>query len=387
MLELCGQVCVIGEGTVLIPPEEFMDDKDIDGVMIPNTVTGIGRRAFARCRQLIGAEIPESVITIGPSAFEECGLTEITIPDSAKEIGRWAFAGCRDLSAAALGSSVEKIGREAFIGCGLAGLNIPASAAQIGAGAFAFCPGLTHISVSPGNRRYKSVRGVLFSKSGKKLVCCPAGRGRTQRRERRVSYKIPDWTAEIGDEAFAGCEYLGGVRIPDSVVKIGKEAFCGCGFSRAAIPDSVTKIGPCAFGWCPSLARIEVGPGNGYYSSEGGVLFGGDGTVLICCPAGKRGTYTAPAHTAEIGKLAFCGCSRLTRVTFPAPVAVIRRSAFSRCRGIACVTIENPDCVIENASDTLPRSALIRGFAGSSAERFAKAGGMRFSALRAAGRS
>lgn len=133
MLELCGQVCVIGEGTVLIPPEEFMDDKDIDGVMIPNTVTGIGRRAFARCRQLIGAEIPESVITIGPSAFEECGLTEITIPDSAKEIGRWAFAGCRDLSAAALGSSVEKIGREAFIGCGLAGLNIPASAAQIGA--------------------------------------------------------------------------------------------------------------------------------------------------------------------------------------------------------------------------------------------------------------
>ena len=52
-------------------------------VVIPDSVTIIGRNAFERCRSLTSVTIPNSVTSIGSGAFYGCsGLTSITIPDS-----------------------------------------------------------------------------------------------------------------------------------------------------------------------------------------------------------------------------------------------------------------------------------------------------------------
>ncbi|MBP1561360.1 MAG: leucine-rich repeat domain-containing protein [Oscillospiraceae bacterium] len=86
-------VTVIGEST-------FVDyrsgltiiGKNLKSVIIPNSVTEIGDKAFAGCSSLASINIPDSITEIGGWAFEGCSnLTSITIPDSVTEIGGHAF--------------------------------------------------------------------------------------------------------------------------------------------------------------------------------------------------------------------------------------------------------------------------------------------------------
>ena len=66
------------------------------------------------------------------------------------------------------------------------------------------------------------------------------------------------------------------------VTSIGGSAFYVCtSLASVTIPDSVTSIGESAFWGCSSLTSIEVGKGNSEYSSEDGVLFDKNKTVLI----------------------------------------------------------------------------------------------------------
>jgi len=149
---------------------------------------------------------------------------------------------------------------------------------------------------------------------------------------------------KIGDDAFYRCRSLTSVTIPDSVTSIGGWVFSGCSsLTSVTIPDSVTSIGYGAFSGCSSLTSIEVGKGNSEYSSEDGVLFDKNKTVLIQFPAGKSGHYTIPDSVTSIGKSAFKNCSSLTSVTIPDSFTSIWSWAFQYCSSLTSITI--PDSV------------------------------------------
>jgi hypothetical protein len=68
------------------------DNEYIKGIILPPTLTSIGRIAFFGCRYLTGVTIPNSVTSIEDSAFEGCsGLASVTIPGSVSSIGKHAF--------------------------------------------------------------------------------------------------------------------------------------------------------------------------------------------------------------------------------------------------------------------------------------------------------
>ena len=80
-------------------------------------VAAIGERAF-KGRNIIGVTIPASVTGICDSAFMDCsGLRAVKIPDSVVSIGASAFSGCSSLVCADIGKKVNAIGELAFEHC------------------------------------------------------------------------------------------------------------------------------------------------------------------------------------------------------------------------------------------------------------------------------
>jgi len=150
---------------------------------------------------------------------------------------------------------------------------------------------------------------------------------------------IPTSVTSINSYAFRGFINLTSIIIPDSVTSIGWWSFPGSGLTSVTIPNSVTSIGEGAFARCGSLTVIDVTPGNTAYSSEDGVLYNEDKTILVQYPGGKTGAFTIPDNVTTIGKNAFDLCASLTDVTIPAGVTSIGQYAFYNCSSLTSVTI------------------------------------------------
>ena len=107
---------------------------DLTSVVIPNTVTKIGNRAFSD-NQLTNVSIPNSVTSIGDRAFNTIQLTNISIPNSVTKIGEDAFSN-NQLTTVVIPNTVTEIGLSAFASNQLTNVSIPNSVTSIGERAF-----------------------------------------------------------------------------------------------------------------------------------------------------------------------------------------------------------------------------------------------------------
>ncbi|MEE1005332.1 MAG: leucine-rich repeat domain-containing protein, partial [Bacteroidaceae bacterium] len=125
---------------------------EITNLIIPNSVTSIGRCAFYGCSGLTSVTIPNSVTSIGNKAFCYCsGLTSVTIGNSVTSIGQDAFNGCTNLASVNIPNSVKSIGPSAFSGCSsLTSITIPNSVTIINQEAFLDCTSLTSVIIGNG---------------------------------------------------------------------------------------------------------------------------------------------------------------------------------------------------------------------------------------------
>ena len=93
--ELSGTYSV-KEGTRIICDSAFSFCRSLSEIVIPSSVTSIGKGAFSYCVSLSEIVIPSSVTSIGKGAFSCCdSLSEIVIPSSVASIGDSAFYRCK----------------------------------------------------------------------------------------------------------------------------------------------------------------------------------------------------------------------------------------------------------------------------------------------------
>ena len=135
---------------------------------------------------------------------------------------------------------------------------------------------------------------------------------------------------EIGAFAFYGCRNLTSVIIPDIIIpggtiSIEKGTFENCGLTSIVIPKSVVNIGDRAFS-CENLTSIDVDRDNPNYSSENGILFNKDKTILIQYPKGKKDIeYVIPDGIEDIGNM---DCRNLSSITIPENIKKLKAEFF-----------------------------------------------------------
>ena len=253
----------------------YSNHESIKNVIIENGITSIGGGVFQGCSSLTSITIPNSVTKIGDSAFRDCSsLTSITIPNGVTSIEQFAFSGCSSLVSVTIPNSVMSIGRCAFDNC-----------------------------------------------------------------SSLISITIPNSVTSIESHTFNGCSSLTNVFIPNSVTSIEQFAFSGCSsLVSITIPNSVISIDKYAFSNCSNLKNISVDVNNEYYSSENGILFNKDKSILIQYAVGKNDTqYTIPNSVTSIGDYAFSRSSKLTSIAIPNSITSICYCAFSYCSSLTDV--------------------------------------------------
>lgn len=301
-------------GTVTaVADSTFVGCSSLTAFTIPSGVTAVGASAFSGCTELKSVEIPESVTSIDKSAFAFCSsLTGVIIPSKVVEISDNTFSSCTSLTDVTIPSGVTTIGSSAFAGCtSLSGINLPSGLKVLGSYSFSGCIALANVT-------------------------------------------LPNGLNEIGSSAFNRCASITAIVIPETVTKIGSGAFNDCtALTAVSIPRAVNSIGSGVFSGCTALESITVDENNLFYSSESGVLFNKNKTVIIQYPVGCKATeYEIPDSVINIESSAFSGCTALTAVTVgeDSKLENIGFGAFSGCSGLKLVGLPLSLKRIENSA-------------------------------------
>ncbi|MBQ8764294.1 MAG: leucine-rich repeat protein [Clostridia bacterium] len=168
---------------------------------------------------------------------------------------------------------------------------------------------------------------------------------------------IPDTVKYLKYDTFSGCSKLKSVDIPDSVEYIGSSVFRNCtALETLNIGKSVEYIDDNAFRDEKGLGlkEITVDPENQYFSSENGVLYNKDKTVLIKYPtSNERKVFEIPEGVETIGDDSFKNCKSIRKVILPTTTKTIENGAFT--------SATNLDEVVLNEGLT----TVLGGFGGS----------------------
>jgi len=361
------------------------ENTEITDLVIPNSVTSIGRYAFYGCTNLSSISLPNSIryiyskafdntlwynnqpdgvlylgnyvygykgqmsegtsvvlkegsTMISYAAFDGCSrLTSITIPNSVTSIGDYAFRGCSSLASIIVSNNVTHIGDYAFDGTPWL-KNQPDGLLYIGKIAYKFIgtmPANASVVIKDGTTQ---IANKAFSGcSGLKFITIPnsvtsIGEEVFKDCSNLASITIPNSVTRIGYSAFSGCRVLSSINIPDGVTSIGRETFKDCSnLASITIPNSVTRIDYSAFENCRVLSSINIP--DGVTTIESRTFRGCYGLTSV----------SIPNSVTNIMGDAFYGCSDLPSVTIPNGVTNIGEYAFYGCSGLTSITI--PDGV------------------------------------------
>lgn len=120
--------------------------------------------------------------------------------------------------------------------------------------------------VSDTHPEYISVDGVLYSRDGKTLVCCPPGR--------MGVFAIPEGVETIGSYAFVN-SYLTAVEIPGSVRTIQRLAFANMmSMQTLEIPPTVETVEAEAIGQMKGLPDIRLRVTEGSAAAQAAAEYG-----------------------------------------------------------------------------------------------------------------
>lgn len=360
-----------------------------------NKETGhIAKEAF-KDKPITDIKLPDTLTTIGVNAFANTKVTVVTIPDNVTAIGKGAFDDTENLvlkgSGAALDEYISQSQNIKFIPYG---------------------PGLTAYHnleiLNDGNGSLSVGRSGMYKNGAKINIQAKAKSGYSFKNwtllgegsidnvyDMETVFNMPDVDTSIKVnfeksqlviENGVVLKYYGGgnLVIPEEwgkngqddpnkvpVTSISSDVFYQAGNPTSIqIPKTIVNIPSSTFhqytnNYCSNLTSIEVDKDNPNYSSENGVLFNKDKSVLIKYPSNKKDinyqipdsvksisdnafyqnrnltNLVLPNGLIDIGNQAFYGCNKLTSINLPDTLTTIGSYTFYNCTSMTNLVIPN----------------------------------------------
>ena len=309
------------DGTVLLffPKGRKTESGEYD---IPDTVTTISDGAFKGMHHITTIVIDNTVTYIGKNAFANSGsLTTLEFAegnDDAKLIiDESAFAGCGAITRVSLPARTQKVADKAFYNVSMTSISFPTGLEEIG--------------------------NYAFAKTAITAVTIPAG------------------VSVMGENVFAECISLAKVAFEDgyagTTIPVG--TFYSSGVEEVTIPGSITAIGFGAFANCNALKSVIFDDGTedlvfGVAATSESAAEMNTYGVFADCSALK--SITIPDRATLISEFTFKGCKALATVTIneTSKLSRIGRNAFENCSALTEIyipgTVQNTPYVDENTS-------------------------------------
>lgn len=219
----------------------FQDNKTLEKVTWPSTVTEIPFQMFQNCSSLKTVENTRNVTYIYGSAFQNCNnLIELDLGSC--KIADWAFYYCSKLQSIGELAKCTFVGIGAFSDCSSLEKVDLSMCTSVGSTAFNGCSSLLSI----GNPRFTSIPNDAFSgcsnlKNIDLSVCTSVGTNAFSGCSKLQNVNISNCTY-IGGSAFSGCSSITEVDL-SACKSLGNNAFWGSGISKVSLPATLKSMG------------------------------------------------------------------------------------------------------------------------------------------------
>lgn len=289
--------------------------------VFPEFVESIAVRAFSGCEMLRSVVLSDKVSRIPDDTFKNCvNLESITWGAGLKFIWDSAFENCMALKSIVFADSIDDVSRNAFRGC-------------------------TNLS------SVTFAKGKYFDLESLPKDCFPWGkddftqdgvRYTTHRdfdRKRTALLAVIDLPEDTENKTtFADVTT---VKIPARVEHYGfiyEVSECKSAFKqfpslkRLELPETIKKVDMAKI---ENLQEVVVDEANTEFSTEDGILFNKQKTVLLSFPRGRNiRKYVIPDSVEKIAEDAFNGQPYIEEMVFPDSTTAIGKRAFAGCSSL-----------------------------------------------------
>lgn len=215
--------------TLTLIPYGFFQGTAIPDIVLPPSVTFIGREAYSKTTALKKVKLPNTIKAMDVYTFSSSSIEEMEWPASATIIPSEAFRECHQLKKFTIPETVDSLASGVFYYCdALERIHLPEGIRTL-EGTFNECRSLSEVNI-PSTVTYIT-RGI----NGAFNNCLSL-----------AHIDIPDGVTYIGWASFQNVP-LTEVRLPSKLKAIGGYAFNGTKLSRIVVPEGCLSIGGRAF--------------------------------------------------------------------------------------------------------------------------------------------
>ena len=231
-------------------------------VKVPEGIRSIGTEAFAFCTQVTGVILPEGVRRIARRAFYRSGIRTISLPATLESIEELAFFDT-PLKSIEIPDQAADVKEKAFCGAGyLERVKLPEGLRSLEPRVFSGCSSLKEV-ILPKNLQH--IEGMAF------MMCTSL-----------EHITLPEGLVSIWTRAFSGCSSLREVYLGDSVKAIGHAAFQDCtALEKVRIPEGLEMRNCNAFRNAGRVVLTGPGQASGLIVEDDDIRYYPDSQKLV----------------------------------------------------------------------------------------------------------